>query len=247
MEPITWSLVLTSILGGIIGNRADSAFVRAWGACTTFIASQIKDGNYYINDELEKAVKRSFLMAQITIATDGIERLTGNLRYRGVYQCSPQDRSDVTWLETLIRSSKKQISQLEKNVQHDFPLSSIEDLELLVTPEGLLNESLMQEANRKILNVVSGDATTPQIYRQIADESFFPRICLFFSYEVKSNSAVRNIFQTQLLTTANQALNNQKITLSNIEQSLQGNFSITAGKDRSQRLSKEAKSGLTER
>lgn len=221
MEPITWSLVLTSIFGGIIGNRADAAFMRAWGAGTEALASHITDGDFSINNELEQAVQRSYLRAQISIASDGIEQLTGNLKYRGVYQCNPQDRSDVTWLENFIKDSKKQISQLEKNAQHDTSKSSIEDLKLLVTPEGLLNKSLIQEVDKKILNVVIGNATIPQVYRQIAETSFFARICLFFSYEVRSNPEVRNIFQTQLLAAANQKLNDQSITLSNIEQSLQ--------------------------
>ena len=222
MEPITWGLIFSSILGGIIGNRADAGFMRAWDAGTKSLVSRLRQGDRYINDELEKAVRRSFLRALQTIASDSLEQLTdGFKKYRGAYVCSPENRKDVAWLENYLNNIEKQIVRLNNDNPTNTPLESIEEIELLVTPDGILNETLIEEAKQKLLETATQDSTTIGIYRQIAEESLVKRICLFFTYEIKSNSAVRDIFQTQLLAKANQILERQALTLENMQLALQ--------------------------
>lgn len=188
MEPITWSSVLIFILSGvgagIIGNRADAGFVRAWNAGTESLASRIRQGDRYVNDELEKAVRRSFLRALQTIASDSLEELTGGMRHLGNYVRNPGIRQDATWLERHLKEIEKQLAQAEKGNPNNTPLESVKEIELLITPDGVL-EALVEEAKQKLLGSVTQDSATPAIYRRIAEESLFARICLFFTYEIK--------------------------------------------------------------
>lgn len=221
MEPITWAFILTSILGGIIGNRADASFMRAWGSGTKALASRIRQGDRYVNDELEKAVRRSFLRALQTVASDSLEQLTeGFKKYRGVYVCSSENRQDVAWLEQYLKQVEKQIAQAENVSSTDFPLESVEQIELLITPDGILNETLVEQVKQKLIESATQESGTPELYRRIAEDSLFERVCVCFAYEIKGNSAVRDIFQTQLLAKVNQILEGHTLTLENVQLSL---------------------------
>jgi hypothetical protein len=221
MEPITWAFILSSILGGVIGNRADASFIRAWGAGTKSLASRIRQEDRYVNDELEKAVYRSFLRALQTTASDSLEQLRREFQqYRGVLY-NPEDRQHIAWLKQCLKRIEKQITQLENDSPTNVPLESIEEIELLITPDEMLNEALVEEAKQKLIEVATQDSATPAIYRQIAEESLFERVCLFFTYEIRSNPAVRDIFQTQLLARVNQMLEGRTLTLENIQLALQ--------------------------
>ncbi|MBD2093423.1 AAA family ATPase [Microcoleus sp. FACHB-1515] len=221
MEPVTWAFILTSILGGIIGNRADAGFMRAWGNGTKALASRIRQGDRYVNDELEKAVRRSFLRALQTVASDSLEQLTeGFKKYRGSYVCSPENRQDVAWLEQYLKRVEKQIAQAENVDSSDCLLESVEQIELLVTPDGMLNETLVEQVKQNLIDSATQELRTPELYRRIVEDSLFERLCLFFTYEVKSNSAVRDIFQTQLLAKVNQMLEGQALTLESMQFSL---------------------------
>ncbi|KAM3090231.1 AAA family ATPase [Phormidesmis sp. 146-35] len=221
MEPITWAFILTSILGGIIGNRADAGFVGAWGTGTKALASRIGQGDQYVNDELEKAVRRSFLRALQTIASDSLEQLTGGFqKYRGIYVCSQENRQDVTWLDQYLKKVEKQITQIGNDNLITVPLESVQQIELLVTPDGILNETLVEKAKQQLIDSAAQEPGTPELYRRIAEESLFERLCLFFTYEIKNNSAVRDIFQTQLLAKVNQILEGQALTLESMQLAL---------------------------
>ncbi|MGB3495773.1 MAG: hypothetical protein WBA57_23795 [Elainellaceae cyanobacterium] len=222
MEPISWTsilfFILSSVSGGIIGNRADEGFTQAWSSGTTSLASHISKGDRYVNDELEKAVRQSFLRALQSITSDSLEQLTGGFKkYRGVYVCDPENRQDVVWLEQHLKLIDKQVSQVENNSLTSFPLGSVEQIDLLVTPRERLDETIIENAKQNLINLATQEIDAPELYQQIVEESLFERLCLFFAYEIKSNSVARNIFQTQLLAKVNQILEGQSLTLENMQ------------------------------
>jgi hypothetical protein len=222
MEPITWSWVFLAVLGGIVGNRADWAVSKAFGTGLKAFANHLKQGNQYVNQDLEKAIYRCFLLALQSAASECLEQLTGGMKYRGVYQCLPEHQSDVQWLDQRLKQLAKELEQVERSKQVQISLESITEIEMLLLPSGELNQSLALDVRQRLVDLALKDPSVPASYREKVENSLFERICAYFAFEIKHNQVVRDIFQSQLLVQINQNLQEQQLTLEDIEHILCG-------------------------
>jgi hypothetical protein len=217
MEPITWSWVFLAVLGGIVGNRADWAVSKAFGTGLKAFANHLKQGNQYVNQDLEKAIYRCFLLALQSTASECLEQLTGGIKYRGVYQCLPEHQSDVQWLDQRLKQLAKELEQVERSKQEQISLESIAEIESLLLPSGELNQNLVLDVRQRLVELALKDSSTPASYREKVENSLLERICAYFAFEIKHNQVVRDIFQSQLLVQINQNLQEQQLTLEDIE------------------------------
>ena len=251
MEPITWGLILSNIISGIIGNNADRITLPALKKGVEALAKRLKKGDRTVNHDIEKSVWQCFLLAQKSIAEDCLQNLTGKIKYRGSDRVLPGRGVEVDGLTSHIQQWQKQLDDIDSdkfspssrssgvrltreapppvytrqsqgNELLGTPLETIAEIELLVLPTGELNESLSADVRQKLIDAALSDPDTPDIFRQEVERTLFDRLCLFFAFEIKNNAVVRDIFQSQILAQANQRLQEQELTLDNLETILRG-------------------------
>jgi hypothetical protein len=222
MEPITLGWILAAALSGLIGNKADKAVDVALGKGFQAIADRLKQGNEPINNELQKAVRRSFLLAQQSIASECLDELTGGKKYRGTYDCPPEHWSDVKWLEQKLKQLKADLKAVDKEESIQAPVASLEEIESLLTPDGALAVNSIQTVREKLIALVKqeGGVSCYQAKAAAVQVGLFERMCAYFASEIKNNPEVRDIIQGQLLTQINANLKTQQITVQDLENSL---------------------------
>ncbi len=218
MEPITLGWILAAALSGLIGNKVDKAVDVALGKGFQAIADRLKQGNEPINNELQKAVRRSFLLAQQSIASECRDELTGG-RYGGLYSSvKPQHRSDVSWLNQKLKQLKADLNAVENE---ESIVASWEEIESLLTPDGALAVNSIQTVRERLIALVKqeGGVSCYQV-KAAAQVGLFERMCAYFASEIKNNPEVRDIIQGQLLTQINANLKTQQVTVQDLEHSL---------------------------
>ncbi|HBL11514.1 MAG TPA: hypothetical protein DD379_08930, partial [Cyanobacteria bacterium UBA11162] len=184
-----------------------------------------KQGDEPVNQELQKAVNRSFLLAQQSIVLNCLEELTGGRKYRGVYDCLPQYRGDVKWLEQKLKQLKAELHQLETAEFVAVSVTSFAEIELLLTPDGALVGNSIQTVRDKLIDAVNQGGIVPYYQDKVvqAGGGLFERMCAFFAAEMSNNPIVSNIVQGQLLTQINgnlQEIQAQQLTVRDLENSL---------------------------
>ncbi len=222
MEPITLGWILAAALSGVIGNKADVAVDRALGKGFKAFTNRLKQGDEPINNELQKAVRRSFLLAQQSIASECLDELTGGKKFRGLYDVKLEDWSDVSWLEHKLKQLKADLKDVEKAESIQVPVASLEEIESLLTPDGALAVNSIQTVREKLIAVVKqeGGVSCYQAKAEAAQAGVFERMCAYFASEIKNNPEVRDIIQGQLLTQINANLKTQQLTVQDLEHSL---------------------------
>ncbi len=222
MEPITLGWILAAALSGLIGNKVDKAVDVALGKGFQAIADRLKQGNEPINNELQKAVRRSFLLAQQSIASECLDELTDGKKFRGTYDCIPGNWSDVKWLEQKLKQLKADLKAVDKEESIQAPVASLEEIESLLTSDGALAVNSVQTVREKLIALVKqeGRVSCYQAKAAAAQVGLFERMCAYFASEIKNNPEVRDIIQGQLLTQINANLKTQQITVQDLENSL---------------------------
>lgn len=225
MDPATWSwltcawLIETSI-GGILGNRLDAKATDVWGQGWQAFTQKMR-GDYptAINQDLEVAAHRAFLLAQRSLVCDCLAEFTGGSWtepgmnqsiVRADYAVLPgYSEQDVSWLQTQLTQIKTELKKLQKGDCSAIPSRALDtSMALLLTDRGMASkdaESLLRDGLAK--NVLAG--ATPDSYRVRATAEgtgLFERIAAFFAFELKTNVKVQSLFQNQLLVQINRQL-----------------------------------------
>ena len=175
------SAVVGTIIGasvsGIIGNRADQAFVDLSQNIKNYFSEDLRLKNH----DLQKAVLRSYYAAVKDICE---ECLT----------IEKENQTAKEWLKDEIKFADECMENLDK---HDIlfnPIDDIDDIKLLISTEGDKTETF-----RKLNARVIPEKCDSNHYKKIVEKSFYQRVCGYFAYEIKTNEAVNNIFQSQIL------------------------------------------------
>ncbi len=221
MEPLTWGVVLTTIIiPGVIGNRADAVVCNGF---KSFINYLKQEDSELVNHDLQKALKRSFLSALQSIASECKGELN-DPSFRESFKYTDRNRlADLGWLVRKIKQLKTELTEIEKLEYVETPIESLNEIELLLTLEGSLVEERVQTVKQKLVNDALQDNLIPSCYRQKIEQpktGLFERMCAYFAFEIKNNQVVNNIFQRQLLVQINQNLVEEKLTIQNLADSL---------------------------
>lgn len=210
MELIVMSALgglLVNALSGIVGNRADAAVKSAWQA----IVDRLKKGGKPINDDLQRAVLRSFILALKTICDDCINELETQKK---------KAAEDIRWLKQKRRSLDEELKSIEKAEYVEPSLESLEEIELLVLPDGSLAQDRISTVRSKLIETAIGDGEPPRCYKGRVEKELFELMGFFFSDELKGNQRVRNIFEGELLAQIDVRLQGLELTVERIEASL---------------------------
>ncbi|MBW4481225.1 MAG: hypothetical protein KME14_01650 [Tildeniella torsiva UHER 1998/13D] len=206
MEPITWGWLAATVLSGIVGNRADAEFVRAystgWQRATRRLSAPELSA---ANNELATAVNRAFLWAQQSLVQECLHEFTGGTYQRGFsdYAVLPGHDAEVTWLIGKAKQLQTDLKQLEQGNLKPFPKTDLSAL------EGLLQSQDTQTLLREQLVAVVQQEQPPTSYVEravVSSTGLLPRLAAYFELELKAKQEVQNWFQSELLMQINAQL-----------------------------------------
>ena len=203
--------ILANVLKGIFENIARKQIQDAY---TAFIQKQGK----FVNYDLEKSLRRSFLLAQYSIASECRRELVKSSQMlRMVYRHSwpigaLKYEAEIHQLSHQIKQINSELNKVKQLKQNTTPIESLSDLGLLLAQEGKLGEKQFDFKQKLLAEAVKDDSVP--CYKTKAEASLIERMCAYFAFEIKTNAAVRDILQTQLLAEIN-------LTSKDLEKSLQ--------------------------
>jgi len=183
-------MILGTVLGdtvkAIIGNRTDSLLVDSLGALAKNFENTEKR---LINHDLQKAVTRSFYLAKISICKECTDRERGNT-------------NAIEWLKSTIKETENAIRKIDRNDYTFLPIDDVDDIRLL-----LATEKTSMNYQEKIANFAIEEKCNSRLYNKLVESSFYQRVCGFFAFEIKHDSVVNNIFESQLLVNIDTKIN----------------------------------------
>ena len=124
------------------------------------------------------------------------------------------------WLERKTKTLKKQLDDVEKKEFYNIPIEQLNEIELLVMPDGSLAEDKIKKLRSKRVGVAMEGSKIPNCFRKKVKDSLFQKVCDYFSSELKDNNRVQVIFNSQLLAKISAESEDMKITLEQIVTSL---------------------------
>ncbi|KPQ43821.1 MAG: Archaeal ATPase [Candidatus Methanoperedens nitroreducens] len=126
----------------------------------------------------------------------------------------------IQWLKTKIEILQHQLKEVEKLEFNELSNLELEEIELLLTPEGRLAEGRIKNIKEKIFQESINEVGAPNLFRKKVREELFLVIGNYFVSEIKDNSRVRSIFNAHLLAKLDINLNGLQITVERILESL---------------------------
>ncbi len=172
--------LISGFVAGILANLASPKV-------SNFLEDFSKN-NKFINHDLQRAVKKSFLRAIEAVVVKCLEK-------------AKLSRNDIKWLEQKQAAVKDALKQLEKTEFPDMPLESLREIELLFRPSGgMATEQFLQIVEEKLIaEALENDAAAPEPYKEKIRTDVFKRMCDYFAWEIKNTPEVRCIFDSQTL------------------------------------------------
>ncbi|MEM9484903.1 MAG: hypothetical protein AAGA83_14585 [Cyanobacteria bacterium P01_F01_bin.116] len=222
MAIFTWTFLLETVVGGIIGNRVDAGFVQA---CSAGWQRAVRGLNapdlQATQDELAMAVSRSFLWAQQSLAQECLTKVAQNLD-GGFSQpvALPGHETAVDWLNRKDQQLSNDLKQLEKGRLTDLATADTTSLGNLLQSQDVATVFSQQ------LTTVVVQEQAPEIYVSRATATstgLMTRLVAYFEFELQTNQTVQNWFQTQLLLQINrqlQSVNQAPLALEDLKNSL---------------------------
>lgn len=216
MELITGlgGFVFVAALSGIIGNKADlglDTLIR--------MMNRLKPGE---TPTIQTAVGRAFLLAQQSLVEECLRELMGGKEYKNSWDCPPQYKHEITWLNQKLKRLKADLQKLELGEFNELAVTPVADIDSLLTPDGALVGDTVQVV-RQQLKVILQQENAIALYQKVAvtpQVGLFERMCAYFALEMQQNPVLREMIQGQLLTQINANLNSQQVTVEDIETSL---------------------------
>ena len=182
---------LTTCISGILGNRTDAKLV----SIAQNISDQVQIGKIFNND-MQKALNRSFILSLLNICDSCLNKLKHESHIqKGNFKLSGQ----LHWLETKKLSLEDELKAVEKVEYREPTIEVLDKIKFL-----LIQGDLSSEAFQKIKTELTEEAEienekVPECYRKSVEENILSQMYNHLAYEIKSNQAISNILETQLL------------------------------------------------
>lgn len=193
---------LLTAISGIIGNRTDGAFVSV----SRSIAKRVKDEKI-INSDLQKSVRRSFILSLKNICEDCLVELK---------PIKNQQTENIRWLEAKQYILENELKGLDKAENVEIPIEELDKIELLLIPEKEISGDRLEIIKNKLIEAAIGKAEPPECYKNKVKSTLFKRMCGHFADEIKHNEIVSKIFVGQLLAQIDVELQMQRLTVERI-------------------------------
>jgi hypothetical protein len=216
MAELTWTgFVLSSIVAGILGNRADAVFCSLWRT----IYDRLRRGDRPVRD-LQQAIRRALLQATRSLLSDAlrergvdVQNLVSRFSRRLPFGQPRDEESRWLW-----RAYHELTAELGRVSDAEYvPPSSVAEsrLAFLLQPQGVAAEERGKELRERLtdewLQELRGRfGEPPEVFIKRLREgwqppegagrvSWFDLVCAFFAHEVKHNDVVFRIVTAKLL------------------------------------------------
>lgn len=216
-------------MGGILGNRLDARATDVWAQGWKAFTQKLQ-GDYptAVNQDLEIAVHRAFLLAQRSLLCDCLAEFTDGSWTELALTPSVLPGyavQDVNWLRTRFKQIKADIQRLQKGDYSAVPSRALDtSVELLLTDRELAAADAVSVLRGELENkVLVGEPDSYRVRATAEGTGLFERVAAFFAFELKTNAKVQSLFQNQLLVQINQRLEGlslQAVELEGIETQL---------------------------
>ncbi|QLE54194.1 DUF1822 family protein [Nostoc sp. TCL26-01] len=208
---ILWTVV-SGLVQGVAKGVAEPVFKEKY---LEFIKYQGK----FVNHDLEKALRNSFLLAQRSIVSECRQELVASSRY--VYRGSSrigtlEHYDDIRLLEKKLSQIQQELNQVKELKENTTPISSLSDVGFLLTQTESLAQKYIKE---QLLAEALQDIDLPY-YRDKLENSLLERISAYFIFEIKNNQAVRDVLQTQLQIETYLRIDDLEKSLQNLAQEI---------------------------
>jgi len=209
-----------TIIGGIIGNRADFVLCQSTEAIYKKLRNQ---PNSPINLDMQKAVRRAYLSATLSTA-DHIRKLKFSRLERFMSGSSKGYNQLVSFLRDELRKLDK------SNVQ--FPASDFDsEFSLLLEPKGVASRERIQELGLSLKHTVeaelkhAGYVMEPELRKAFYDGwedagqriEWYTLMQGFFQVELKKNPNLAVVIENHLLVEIKQGNEQIRVTLDSVE------------------------------
>jgi hypothetical protein len=218
MEPISAiSLsLLGTIIGGIIGNRADGLFCQA----LVTINERIKECLYPVNHDIERTIRRSIINATLTVCEAYLLELKASSSKLDTVKNYFSPSNDTKWVKSIQHSLKSEKKRLNRK---DY-LPSISEADknffLLLSPRdnvafGRVSELKNHLQQQILLDLALISGEIPERFSEMLMDGWsvvenkeddtstkykwFDTVCAFFRRELKTNSHVQRVFESEIL------------------------------------------------
>jgi tetratricopeptide (TPR) repeat protein len=216
--------VLTSIAGGVLGNRSDALLCDV----ARSLYERLRQSGPPVNHDLQRAIRKALLQATLVLLSDALRErdvdvrnlLSRSLRHLPLFR--PKDQ-EVRWL---LRAYDALAAELGRVSDAEYvPPSSVaesvakRELAFLLEPQGVAAEERGRELRERLpeewlKELKEKDkekfGEPPEVFIRRLREgwkppegegtvSWFDLVCAFFAHEVKHNQAVANILTAKLL------------------------------------------------
>ncbi len=205
----------------ITGHHASHASERIWDITKIFLTKD-KEGKP-INHHLQRAARRSFLQAQLTIARDCHQALMADSpvqEFLGKLVYLPPHREELKWLDTKVKETAKQLGQLrrDKTVADEFV--NRDDLESLCTPEGKLAEAKMATLRQRLIDEALIGCHS-RCYQYKVETELFEQVSDRFMAAIRENPEVSRVFNARWLAQISAMGQEIKQSVNEVQQSVQ--------------------------
>ncbi|MGK7874842.1 MAG: AAA-like domain-containing protein [Xenococcaceae cyanobacterium] len=199
-----WGLIFLQAVIGLICNRSDTGLKQACQTGIQEFINSLKEASQSVNQELQKAITRSFLKAQHRIATEYRHEVGGLFPTLGQFSPfrSPQQRDALRWVN-------QKIPQLNQEIRRVNQQSVQMEIDLLDGINSMLNslrspEEIAKKRNNLHKAVLKGDEPPGYVEKLRRDRGgLFNLACAYFADEIKIHQQLRDIFSSLLLKPIN--------------------------------------------
>ncbi|NES93311.1 serine/threonine-protein kinase, partial [Okeania sp. SIO2B9] len=221
IEPISGILnwILLKITIGLICQHKNCDF-SIFQSCLDFFVDRLQQNSTSVNCELYKTVSMSLLKAQEKIAIEYRNQIGGS--FPTILQYSPfhseQKRKNLGWVN---RKISKLRSEFKKINQTKYVTNFPEDISCLLIPLPPVDEikNLCQSFILVLLQGDEPDGYLEKLQRDVG--GLLNLVAVNFMQEMRDNQIVKEIFECDFLGIINQQLSGDKLTLEDLEKSLQ--------------------------
>ncbi|NEP40989.1 MAG: protein kinase [Okeania sp. SIO2G4] len=221
IEPIYGILnwILLKITIGLICQHKNCDF-SIFQSCLEFFVGRLQQNSPSVNYELYKTVSISLFKAQEKIAIEYRNQLGGS--FPTIVQYSPfhseQKRENLGWVN---RKISKLRSELKTINQTKYVTSFPEDISCLLIPLPPVDEikNLCQSFILVLLQGDEPDGYLEKLQRDVG--GLLNLVAVNFMEEMRHNQLVKEIFEYDFLEIINQQLPGDKLTLEDLDKSLQ--------------------------
>jgi len=188
---------------------------------TVHLLDFLKKENTFVNHDLQKAVRRSYLSSLKDIASGCRQELLKDATPLLITTIYPSEHSvDLKWLDQKIKSLKKGLKSIDKEQPVDVSFQSLDEIQTMLKPSGSSAKEIIHSVKERLTAEALKDDTAPVCYKEAVEKELFEQMCAYFAREIKDKPNVRHIFDSQVLVQINSTLSDQHKKILNIEEFL---------------------------